>query len=142
MGTDYNSQINNDNDNDNQNNLIVEGYKGPEFSLNENYPNDENMTLEEILKGYLEEGNYSFKNKENKENINIQEENSLTPKFYVKTDCLNIKNLNINSNSKRSSKPPNINIIKNINNGEENFISGINNSNININININIDIPK
>ena len=61
MGTDYNSQINNDNDNDNQNNLIVEGYKGPEFSLNENYPNDENMTLEEIIKGYLEEGNYSFK---------------------------------------------------------------------------------
>ena len=138
MGTDYNSPTD-INENINQNNLSIEGYKGPEFVLNCNYPNDENKTLEEILRDYLNEENYSFKNKEN---INNQEENSLTPKFYSKTDCLNIKKLNINSNNERGTKAPNINIIKNINNGEEKFISGINNSNININININIDIPK
>ena len=73
MGTDYNSPTD-INENINQNNLSIEGYKGPEFVLNCNYPNDENKTLEEILRDYLNKENYSFKNKEN---INNQEENSL-----------------------------------------------------------------
>jgi calcium-dependent protein kinase len=128
------------------NNLLLESYKGPEFILNKNYPNKENMSLEEIIKSHLEEMNYSFKNKEN-ENININsqiEPNSLTPKFQTKKECRNIKTLDINSNSinEQEEKNQNIKFTNNINNTEPNFISGINNSNININININIDLPK
>ena len=78
------------------NNLLLESYKGPEFILNKNYPNKENMSLEEIIKSHLEEMNYSFKNKEN-ENININsqiEPNSLTPKFILIPPKNSIQNFN------------------------------------------------
>ena len=136
MGTEYDTQSTDDK----KNNLELSKHKEPNLILCSNYPNDENMTLEEILIEHLEETNYSFKNKEN---INNQkEENSLTPKFYTKKECVNIKTLNINSNSEQKVRNSNINITNTINNGEEKYISGINNSNININININIDLPK
>ena len=136
MGTEYDTQSTDDK----KNNLELSKHKEPNLILCSNYPNDENMTLEEILIEHLEETNYSFKNKEN---INNQkEENSLTPKFYSKKECVNIKTLNINSNSEQKVRNSNINITNTINNGEEKYISGINNSNININININIDLPK
>ena len=32
------------------NSLILTDYKGPEFVLNEKYPNDEHFSLEQILK--------------------------------------------------------------------------------------------
>ena len=136
MGTEYDTQSTDDK----KNNLELSKHKEPNLILCSNYPNDENMTLEEILQDHLEDANYSFKNKEN---INNQkEENPLTPKFYSKKECVNIKTLNINSNSEQKVRNSNINITNTINNGEEKYISGINNSNININININIDIPK
>ena len=141
MGTGYNTQVSNDEIEENKNNIQLSDYKGPEFFLNENYPNDEKMSLEEIIRHYLEEKNYSFKNKDK---INNQrEENSLTPKFKIKNDYPNIQSLNINSNDiEQKERNSNLNITNNINNKEENYVSGISNSNININININIDLPK
>ena len=136
MGTEYDTQSTDIP----HNNLEPTEHKEPGFILCSNYPNDENMTLEEILREHLEETNYSFKNNDN---INNQkDENSLTPKFYSKNECVNIKALNINSSSEQKVRNSNINITNTINNGEEKYISGINNSNININININIDLPK
>ena len=146
MGNENNIQ-NTEVETDNKpNSLILTDYKGPEFVLNEKYPNDEHFSLEQILKQHLNEKNFSFKNKENI-NINNQlEENSLTPKFNAKRDSPNIKALNINacsnSEQKDSIQKQNININNDIDDGEGKYISGINNSNININININIDLPK
>ena len=146
MGNENNIQ-NTEIETDNKlNTIILTDYKGPEFILNEKYPNDEHFSLEQILKQHLNEKNFSFKNKDNI-NINNQlEENSLTPKFNVKHDSPNIKALNINacsiSEQKENIHKHNININNDIDDGEGKYISGINNSNININININIDLPK
>jgi calcium-dependent protein kinase len=142
MGNDYDGQ---NEILDNQNGMLAQNYKGPSFYLNKNYPNDDNLTLEEILRQYLEVKNYSFNN--NNENINNQiEENSLTPKFNTKNDRTNIKALNISTNPNNDQKEDDqiININKNslIKDNESNIIPNINNSNININININIDLPK
>ena len=127
-------------------NVILTDYKGPEFVLNEKYPNDDHFSLEQILKQHLNEKNFSFKNKNNININNQTEENSLTPKFNIKHDTPNIKALNINACSNNDQRQniqnQNININNNINDGDGNYISGINNSNININININIDLPK
>ena len=142
MGIEYGEQTENLNNNKG---LLDPNYKGPSFYLNKNYPNDDNLTLEEILRQYLEVKNYSFNN--NNENINNQiEENSLTPKFNTKNDRTNIKALNISTNPNNEQKEDDqiININKNslIKDNESNIIPNINNSNININININIDLPK
>ena len=140
MGTEFNAQIRESEIENNKNDLQLSNVKGPKFILSDNYPNNENLDLEEILSYHLEKKNYSFNNNEN---INNQrEENSLTPKFYTKTECQNIKSLNLNSNTQQNERNSNINITNNINGCEGNFISGLNNSNININININIDLPK
>ena len=143
MGNDYDGQ------NEilaNQNGMLAQNYKGPSFYLNKNYPNEENFSLEEILRQYLGEKNYSFKNKENIIINNPTEENSLTPKFNAKNDGKNIKALDISTNPNNEQKEDEqiINMRNNskIKDNEENIISGINNSNININININIDLPK
>ena len=143
MGIEYGEQT--ENLNNNNKGLLDPNYKGPSFYLNKNYPNDDNLTLEEILRQYLEVKNYSFNN--NNENINNQiEENSLTPKFNTKNDRTNIKALNISTNPNNDQKEDDqiININKNslIKDNESNIIPNINNSNININININIDLPK
>ena len=143
MGIEYGEQT--ENINNNNKGLLDPNYKGPSFYLNKNYPNDDNLTLEEILRHYLEVKNYSFNN--NNENINNQiEENSLTPKFNTKNDRTNIKALNISTNPNNDQKEDDqiININKNslIKDNESNIIPNINNSNININININIDLPK
>ena len=145
MGNEYGEQSENLN---NKKELLDPNYKGPSFFLNKNYPNDDNLSLEEILRQYLEVKNYSFNNNENI-NINNQiEENSLTPKFNAKNDRTNIKVLNISSNSNNDQKDEDqiININNNTNSKikdhNNNIIPSINNSNININININIDIPK
>ena len=142
MGIEYGEQTENLNNNKG---LLDPNYKGPSFYLNKNYPNDDNLTLEEILRQYLEVKNYSFNN--NNEIINNQiEENSLTPKFNTKNDRTNIKALNISTNPNNDQKEDDqiININKNslIKDNESNIIPNINNSNININININIDLPK
>ena len=142
MGIEYGEQTENLNNNKG---LLDPNYKGASFYLNKNYPNDDNLTLEEILRQYLEVKNYSFNN--NNENINNQiEENSLTPKFNTKNDRTNIKALNISTNPNNDQKEDDqiININKNslIKDNESNIIPNINNSNININININIDLPK
>ena len=144
MGIEYGEQTENLNNNNNKG-LLDPNYKGPSFYLNKNYPNDDNLTLEEILRQYLEVKNYSFNN--NNEIINNQiEENSLTPKFNTKNDRTNIKALNISTNPNNDQKEDDqiININKNslIKDNESNIIPNINNSNININININIDLPK
>ena len=143
MGIEYGEQT--ENLNNNNKGLLDPNYKGPSFYLYKNYPNDDNLTLEEILRQYLEVKNYSFNN--NNENINNQiEENSLTPKFNTKNDRTNIKTLNISTNPNNDQKEDDqiININKNslIKDNESNIIPNINNSNININININIDLPK
>ena len=145
MGNEYGEQSENLN---NKNESLDPNYKGPSFYLNKNYPNDDNLSLEEILRQYLEVKNYSFNNNENI-NINNQiEENSLTPKFNAKNDRTNIKVLNISSNSNNDQKDEDqiININNNTNSkikdNNNNIIPSINNSNININININIDLPK
>ena len=143
MGIEYGEQT--ENLNNNNKGLLDPNYKGPSFYLNKNYPNDDNLTLEEILRQYLEVKNYSFNN--NNEIINNQiEENSLTPKFNTKNDRTNIKALNISTNPNNDQKEDDqiININKNslIKDNESNIIPNINNSNININININIDLPK
>ena len=143
MGIEYGEQT--ENLNNNNKGLLDPNYKGPSFYLNKNYPNDDNLTLEEILRHYLEVKNYSFNN--NNEIINNQiEENSLTPKFNTKNDRTNIKALNISTNPNNDQKEDDqiININKNslIKDNESNIIPNINNSNININININIDLPK
>ena len=143
MGIEYGEQT--ENLNNNNKGLLDPNYKGASFYLNKNYPNDDNLTLEEILRQYLEVKNYSFNN--NNENINNQiEENSLTPKFNTKNDRTNIKALNISTNPNNDQKEDDqiININKNslIKDNESNIIPNINNSNININININIDLPK
>ena len=143
MGIEYGEQT--ENLNNNNKGLLDPNYKGPSFYLNKNYPNDDNLTLEEILRQYLEVKNYSFNN--NNEIINNQiEENSLTPKFNTKNDRTNIKALNISTNPNNDQKEDDqiININKNslIKDNENNIIPNINNSNININININIDLPK
>ena len=142
MGIEYGEQTENLNNNKA---LLDPNYKGASFYLNKNYPNDDNLTLEEILRQYLEVKNYSFNN--NNEIINNQiEENSLTPKFNTKNDRTNIKALNISTNPNNDQKEDDqiININKNslIKDNESNIIPNINNSNININININIDLPK
>ena len=142
MGIEYGEQTENLNNNKG---LLDPNYKGPSFYLSKNYPNDDNLTLEEILRQYLEVKNYSFNN--NNEIINNQiEENSLTPKFNTKNDRTNIKALNISTNPNNDQKEDDqiININKNslIKDNESNIIPNINNSNININININIDLPK
>ena len=144
MGIEYGEQTENLNNNNNKG-LLDPNYKGASFYLNKNYPNDDNLTLEEILRQYLEVKNYSFNN--NNEIINNQiEENSLTPKFNTKNDRTNIKALNISTNPNNDQKEDDqiININKNslIKDNESNIIPNINNSNININININIDLPK
>ena len=144
MGIEYGEQTENLNNNNNKG-LLDPNYKGPSFYLSKNYPNDDNLTLEEILRQYLEVKNYSFNN--NNEIINNQiEENSLTPKFNTKNDRTNIKALNISTNPNNDQKEDDqiININKNslIKDNESNIIPNINNSNININININIDLPK
>jgi calcium-dependent protein kinase len=143
MGIEYGEKT--ENLNNNNKGLLDPNYKGPSFYLNKNYPNDDNLTLEEILRQYLEVKNYSFNN--NNEIINNQiEENSLTPKFNTKNDRTNIKALNISTNPNNDQKEDDqiININKNslIKDNESNIIPNINNSNININININIDLPK
>ena len=143
MGIEYGEQT--ENLNNNNKGLLDPNYKGPSFYLSKNYPNDDNLTLEEILRQYLEVKNYSFNN--NNEIINNQiEENSLTPKFNTKNDRTNIKALNISTNPNNDQKEDDqiININKNslIKDNESNIIPNINNSNININININIDLPK
>ena len=141
MGIDYGEQPENLN---NQKALFDPNYKGPAFFLNKNYPNDDNLSLEEILRQYLELKNYSFNNNENI-NINNQiEENSLTPKFNAKNDRKNIKALDICTKPSDEQKE-NKQIINNnnkIKDNDGNIIPEINNSNININININIDLPK
>ena len=142
MGNEYGEQTEN---HDGKKELLDPNYKGPSFYLNKNYPNDDNLSLEEILRQYLEVKNYSFNN--NNEIINNQiEENSLTPKFNTKNDRTNIKALNISTNPNNDQKEDDqiININKNslIKDNESNIIPNINNSNININININIDLPK
>ena len=84
MGNEYGEQTENLN---NKKELLDPNNKGPSFFLNKNYPNDDNLSLEEILRQYLEVKNYSFNN--NNENININnqiEENSLTPKFNAKNE--------------------------------------------------------
>ena len=68
MGNEYDTQSTDNK----KNNLELSKHKEPNFILCSNYPNDENMALEEILKDHLEEANYSFKNKENNKIIIIR----------------------------------------------------------------------
>ena len=130
-----NSALNDENLNKNNNNeiLLTKNHNPPEFFLSNDYPNEDKLTLEQILSYYLGDKNFSFNN--NEKNNNLEDENTLTPKFNTKKESKNIKALNINSNCIEDKEN------EQIKNGD-NCISQINNSNININININIDLPK
>ena len=130
-----NSALNDENLNKNNNNeiLLTKNHNPPEFFLSNDYPNEDKLTLEQILSYYLGDKNFSFNN--NEKINNLEDENTLTPKFNTKKESRNIKALNINSNCIEDKENEQI---KN----DDNCISQINNSNININININIDLPK
>ena len=130
-----NSALNDENLNKNNNNeiLLTKNHNPPEFFLSNDYPNEDKLTLEQILSYYLGDKNFSFNN--NEKINNIEDENTLTPKFNTKKESRIIKALNINSNCIEDKENEQI---KN----DDNCISQINNSNININININIDLPK
>ena len=65
MGTEFNAQIRDSEIENNKNDLQLSNVKGPKFILSDNYPNNENLNLEEILSYHLEEKNYSFNNNEN-----------------------------------------------------------------------------